>query len=224
MKLVNSNYGLSIEMKEGITDILVIENPKCFADIVNDIFMQQNGDEGDFILSEDNKEIAIQKVLNIIINPFSLDFNEKRIVSKLYRDLTDVAMERIQEYSEINYKIVNELERITSVAGYSGISYNFDFDWKSLFKLYDVRIENNYETLIEKLIEYVKISSILCNIKVIVFVNLKDMLIKSELDELYKTASSIKIQLILIESCEKIKEADEHIYIIDNDMCIIEKL
>ena len=40
MKIVNSKYNLNIEMKEGITDVIIIENPKFFYDIVNNIYIQ----------------------------------------------------------------------------------------------------------------------------------------------------------------------------------------
>lgn len=224
MKIVNSKYNLNIEMKEGITDVIIIENPKFFYDIVNNIYIQQSGEEGDFVLSDANKEISISKSLDIIINPFSMDFNEKRIQSKLYQQLFEVAVEKTKEKSDINYIAVKIIEDITSNVGYSGITYNMDFEWKSLFKLYDVKIDSKYERLIEKLIEYIKVLTCLCKVKVLCIVNIKSMLTEYEILELYHVASVFKIQLILIESCEKIKMLNEHIHIIDNDMCLVEKM
>lgn len=224
MKMVNSKYNLNIEMKEGITDVIIIENPKFFYDIVNNIYIQQSGEEDDFVLSDANKEISISKSLDIIINPFSMDFNEKRIQSKLYQQLFEVAVEKTKEKSDINYIAVKIIEDITSNVGYSGITYNMDFEWKSLFKLYDVKIDSKYERLIEKLIEYIKVLTCLCKVKVLCIVNIKSMLTEYEILELYHVASAFKIQLILIESCEKIKMLNEHIHIIDNDMCLVEKM
>ena len=41
-----------------------------------------------------------------------------------------------------------------------------------MFKLYGVKIDSDYQTIIEKLVEYIKICSFICKYKLIIFVNL----------------------------------------------------
>lgn len=223
MKLTNAKFDLIIDMRENKVDVLVIENATIMSEIVEELYKQSSGEEGNFILSENNKDLKFEKNFALIINPFAVDFNDKKIINKLFSELSAIGNEFVVEKMQINSEIGQLLEKIISDAQYNNISYNLDFDWNNLFKLYGVKIEYECDTLLEKMIGYIKIVSGLCSIKAMCLVNIKSFLNNEEIKQLYEMAFYYKIQLLLIESCERNNIPDENIYIIDKDRCLIIK-
>ena len=61
MKLVNGKYSLIINMQENMADMLVLENEAVMAEFVEQLYFQSFGQEGDFVLSDNenhNKSIC----------------------------------------------------------------------------------------------------------------------------------------------------------------------
>ena len=111
MKLVNKFYNLEIEFIENQVTVITIENPEAYSKIVGAIWNQVNGDEGDFVLSEREKIKNISKEVDCIINPFSLDCNNKKIVTHLYQELKTQADNTMQdELSLLNVNIMGFLD------------------------------------------------------------------------------------------------------------------
>ena len=98
MKLICEKYGIFIEFIENQVATLVIENQKVFSEFVQNLNQQINGDEGDLILSDEDKELSFSKQAVLVTNPFTLNCNEKRIVNKLYKELQDTTNETLVEH------------------------------------------------------------------------------------------------------------------------------
>lgn len=223
MKIVNAKYNLSIELQENKVDELIIENESAMAEIIGNIYNQSIGCEGDFILTENNKEIKFDKNVEVIINPFAVDLNDKKIINKLVGELSGIGNDYTSEKMELNSEIVQIIQKIIDEAQYENISFDMEFDWINLLKLYNVRFETQYEKLLEKIIEYIRILSELCSVKLVCLVNFKSFFTTEEIKQLYEMTFYYKIQLLVIESCEKDQIDNEGIYIIDNDRCLIIK-
>lgn len=84
MKLVHGDLSGEIvnEQKECVE--WIIESPELFSKYVGELYKQANKDEGEFVLSENNKEIDIAKYSEIVINPLSVEINNRKIFYKLY--------------------------------------------------------------------------------------------------------------------------------------------
>ena len=222
MKLVNSKYNLDIEFEENISNTLVLENKQHMIDVIQNLILQLKGDEGDFVLSAE-KNVKFDKVVEFIANPFEIDFNNKKIVTKLFEQLIAVASECVEEYNFINGKIVGTLDDICSKIEYYNVEYNLEYEWKSIFKLYSVGIGENYNSLCEKIEEYVKVLADILHIKLLIFLNIKEYLTEEEIDNLQKICFYKKIFLLLIESEERFVLDNEKTFIIDKDRCLIVK-
>lgn len=222
MKLVNSKYGLDIEFIENSVNVLVLENPMFMSDVIQDIISQENGMDGNFVLS-DEQNIKFEKDVMLITDPFHIDFNNKKIMNKLYSQLVDISKDLVEEYNDINKTIVEVLEKISDGINYNCINYNLEFDWKELYKLYNVRIEERYESLEEKLVEYMKILSGIMKPKLVIFLNLKMYLGQEHMEDLVLSSFYNKVPLLLIESNEGYKLKNERKFIIDKDRCLIIK-
>ena len=222
MRLVNSRLGLDIELKENTISVLIIENKKEMRYAVESLYNQCNGLEGDFILSDD-KVLKMDKCSQIIMNPFSVDFNSKKIINALYSEMSEVANLYVEEKGELNKRIIELMDRILLSMSYSGIEYNIDFAWNEIFKLYGVKLEEQYSGLLEKTIEYIKVLSKLCRIRVLILVNYKAYFTVEELQEIYSQAQYNKVYIFMIESNEEKRIGGENVYIIDKDRCFIVK-
>lgn len=79
MKLVHSELGIKIVIVENRANVLVVENPMIFRKIIEDVLNQINGFDGELVLSTDDKLLALSKNIELVIDPFNIDLNSKKI-------------------------------------------------------------------------------------------------------------------------------------------------
>lgn len=223
MKLVNSNYNLEIEFIENRTISLIFEDANSMRDIISDLWNQANGEEGKFVLSEGNKELKIEKYFDMVINPFDINLNNKKIQNALYNSLENSAEEFLQEKDNVNSMIINLLDKVVATESLACFEYNLELNWKDLFKIYNVSIDETYSTALEIILEYLKIISTFLGVKVITFVGLDMYFDKSELEVIVSQSNYSKLHLILISSHESYEINGSDIFIIDKDRCIIRR-
>lgn len=222
MRLVHTGYHLEFDLRENQITVLVIENPKVYTDILWDIWNQVQGGEGEFILSEREKIKSISKEVECIFNPFLLSCNDKKVIGKLYQELREQADSvLIEEGALLNSCIMNYMDRLFLRVPYA-LEYESDFDIAGLLKLYDVKVSSFWESLLDRIVEYLRIMRQICGMEVYVFVGLKQYLTKEELKNLYEFASYEKIHLIMVESVQSQHIDGEKCWTFDKDMCIIE--
>ena len=224
MRLVNVSYNIDIEFAENCTEIISIEGSDIYTEFIQELNSQLDGEAGNFVLSEKNDTLKMDKKVEFIFNPFGVDFNEKRIISKAYNVLKDSA-EGLDELREkINSSIVNILDEVILRSPYDNFVYNLDLDWNTLFKLYDVRVQFEEGKLVDKLIQYIKMLAELLGIRVIFLLNISTFLTKYELQELCKSAQYEKVNLVLLEQRElELTDVKSRSHIIDCDRCLIIK-
>lgn len=222
MKLVNAKYSLEIDFVENICDMLVVENRNAMSDIIRNLYNQYFGLDGDFILSE-KKEIRIDKTIEMIFNPYAIDINNKKINTALYKKMTEYAQELIMEKNRINSEINMLIDRIIIMGNYNGLEHEYDFAWADLFKLYGVHYDDNFVCITERIIEYIKVMSSICDFKIFTFVNLRTMLNDEDIIYLIECANYNKVNLLFIEGQEYDIISNERVHIIDKDLCLIQK-
>lgn len=220
MRLVHSLSGLNIEMQENEINVIVVESAQLMAEYLTDLRKQLNGEDGQFVLSD--KDICkIEKILEVIVDPWSIDFNSKRIKSKLLQIVKEEAEEYYyEEFLETKGAVCQYAEKVLDRMMYP-VSYGVDIDVLSLFKFLDVKVDVQSERLLDTLMEYMKLLHDLCKIEVIVLVNIKTYLTAEEIQYLYQETIYQKINLILFEASLTTRMECEKITIIDADQCII---
>ena len=92
MKLVNAITGLSIELCENQVNVIAVESPEVLTTYISEIKRQISGEEGQFVLS-DKDVCRIDKMMEIIVDPWTIDFNSKRIKTKLLQLVKEEADE-----------------------------------------------------------------------------------------------------------------------------------
>lgn len=222
MKLINTMFDLEIEMNENEVCILSVESPVAYRKVLNDIWSQCNGYEGSFILSENNKELKIQKNVGYIYDPFAINLNDKKILSKLYQELSAQSEEMLQEDSILLRKmLIGYFDKLINTVPYD-IIYKFDFEMLALIKALEIQIDTTEEKFIEKITQYMRVMQQLCGVNIFICLNLKYYFTEEELKLLYESVYYNKIHLIIIESIHTPHVHGEKCWILDKDLCIIE--
>ena len=139
----------------------------------------------------------------------------------MYQELKNQSNSILQEDTlKLNSYIVEYLDKLIMTVNYN-LKFNFDMDLSGIMKLYGVEVDCNAESLLEQIVEYIKVTAQICGMNLFVFIDIKHYLTKCELKELYKTAFYEKVNLIIVEPVHTEKLDEEKSCIIDKDLCII---
>ena len=223
MKLVHPDLGYAIVFEENQVNVVTVENKPFFTKLLQSLLLQCAGEKGYFVLSENNQELNLSEICDLIIDPFNLDINNKRILNKAFSILKTAAMNE-DHYLETNtfksavYSYFDSLLFSCDIP----LKYQDDFDIQQFFKALNIRIESFSSGLLDTLTDYIAAEAELLGIKCFIFVNLKQFLSYEELAEFYTFAHYAKVHVLLFEGCftENRQECEKH-YIIDNDLCEI---
>ena len=222
MRLVHFELsGEILSDKVGFTE-WIIESPDIFSEYVLELSDQIAGSEGRFVLSEKDKELDLAKKADVIFNPLTVDVNSRKILSKLYLELSNLSngeqmyiktvelLRHLQEY-------MLDLEQCTEYI----LEFDQEIDISALLKAVNIRYETKNMDFQERLIQYMKILAAMTGIKVFIFVNLRSYLTDHQMQEVIKEMKYQDVKGLFIESQQKGCIEGVKQYIIDIDRCEI---
>lgn len=212
----------SIEFKENIINILVIENKKLFREMIQQFTHSLVGLESKWVLSDNGKLIGLNKVAIMIHDPLNIDLNERKILDGLYNEMATVALNgsHYMETTEIRNSLTAYVNNIIHDMEHSFLEIN-DMSLPNLFKLLGVHFEDYDGGPLEKISSYAYLCSIFKKCKIVAFVNLKTYFSDEELIRFYKDMEYKKIMVLLIENREFPELPNEKITVIDSDLCVV---
>ena len=221
MRAIYTKYGIDFLLKENQIITLVVESPRVMNDMLRDLFKQTNGEEGGGILSEQDKIFPLDKISLLVDNPLTIDCNEKKILTKLYKELSEQTKTiSYEDYTQLNAEIVSFLDRLLDTVPYH-MEFEMDPDISTLLKAYSVKIQFEGVETAETLIDYLRVISAVCSIRIVWILNLKQFLAKEQVKQLYEFCFYEKIYLINLEGHTKYTLEQEKSVIIDEDLCVI---
>lgn len=222
MKLACVELEQQITFNSGQCAVWIIESPCLFAEYVQELYVQSTGGEGRFVLSDNDKEISIEKYAEIIVNPFAVNINDRRILGKLYTELHKKA------YTENMYmhtqKIISELNQyfaeLERQESYFLITDD-EIDITAIFKAIGIKVESCADNFMQNINQYIQLMAEILSKKAVIFVNLSSYTESEQMEEIIRTAAYNEIALLFIESSQKDFPQGAVQYIIDNDRCEI---
>lgn len=222
MKIAHIDLKNTIDIKTNQPCEWIIEAPEVFAKYVQELLNQKNGVDGNFTFSADGKICDISKKVEIILNPFAVDINEKRIINKLYTQLGEIAYTetfymQTQEVLQQIYRYVLQLEHESRHM----LSLDENIDLNALFKATGVKHEVFEGNFFETLCRYMKVVSEVLGTKLIVCINLRSYLKDEQLEALIADICYEDFGLLLIENQERSCLHGVNRCIIDKDLCEI---
>lgn len=222
MRINERKYELEFLMSENEITSVTIENQAAFRDIAYSIWNGSEGLDTTVVLSEGEKELKLEKTMDCILNPFSLDLGSRKVLNKLYADLAYILNEDMQEETlDIKARLLRYVDLLETKSDYP-LTSDIDFNVEEILKLYHVRLAVCRDTLLENLMDYMRITKQILDTEMFVFVNLKDFLSVEEIEHLYDFCFYEKIYLLLLNGHQSYFGAHEKNWIYDKDMCLIE--
>ncbi|SFB70204.1 type II-A CRISPR-associated protein Csn2 [Butyrivibrio sp. YAB3001] len=221
MRFIYSPYSIDMAWEEHENCILQIENKKVYVDLLSDLYSQIYHGEGEAILSDGEKCIDIKKSTEVILEPFSIDFNNRKIKGKVYQELSTIALQNhFLQYNDICSQLQEFMEKLLIEVPYS-IAYQSSIVVDELFKAEAVELDYKYESLAEKICIYIKLLSSACGVRAVFFNDMGRFLSDEEMISVFKEAQYDKVSIIDISTQDKNRYMAEGIvhYILDETLC-----
>lgn len=223
MKLVHPDFFCPIEFEENAVPVLILEDQKIFRDFVEELKNQFQGKEGGWILSDNGKILKLPQLCSIIIDPYSLDVNQKKMLMSIYSGLEKEVntTELITKWNSVLSSLFQITDGILDSVDYE-LNYRDNIDIIDFFKFMDIRFYGNPESLVERFIDYCNLNREIMGVQVFILVNIKSYLTDEELNYLYEQAFYKDYYFLLVEhSVSSKKSLYEKLIIIDKDSCLI---
>ena len=218
MKLKINGFNNEIIFNDENINILEIKDSKCFTHIIKILNEKINGIESNeiFLLDNNENELNMGKEMYMIFDLFNIDYNSKKIISKIY----EIISENIKKNQD--YEIENETIKLRNYIIQEINELPFEFVMKreleisEILKLYNLKIDPiNYTSILERAELLIDIISTLQIAKILVLPNLKTYLSEDELVALYKYSLYNNVKLLLIERYNTKKLEYEKTMLID---------
>lgn len=222
MNLTYSEFEPIILLDESVPYVLNIESPILFRKFLIDFKQQLELGEGKFIFSEREKILQLNKCVDLLVDPFNTNVNQRKVLQKLYLGLEKLANDA--ELYETTLEIKSAINKYILDVEYESefmLEHDLDFDLKCLFSAVNLRFVYDDENFLNCLSKYMEICRKFLGLKAIVLVNLSSCLSKDEIKMLWDSAAYNKLAVLMIEQNYTSKIADEKLTIIDNDLCVV---
>ena len=119
--------------------------------------------------------------------------------------------------------IVEFLDKLSSHVPYEMVSSEVNLDLMRLLKMYDVKLDPQCNSILERLSEYAKVMSRLLKQKLLIIVTISYYLTCDEVRSLIVLCYYLKLKVLFIEAMEPIFTFPVSTCIIDKDKCQIIK-
>lgn len=211
------NFKINFEEKNIFS--LIVENKKIYRKIIEDLINNTGIEDGNIILSKNNKLIVPEKEIFVFLDYFNFDIN-KFVLNKYYKELKNLSEnEFLNETLEIKEILLGYINKLTE-NNYS-LKFDDDLDISQILKAFSIKFEKSEELLLN-LFEWVKILNEILGYEIFFFINLGSFLSNNELLEFSKFMLYNKYKVVFLENFSRNKLSDnDNIIIIDNDLCEI---
>lgn len=219
MKFFHELLSSPIFFSEGVHNVLVIEHPGSMSSIIEGIIHHVETGGGEIHLDD---ESGREMKAELIIDPFSIDMNSKRLRSKIESCVRD------ELDSEDYYLRIRESESIlkTVVAEVSDslpfeISLDLELDSTKILKMIELSLIDDSESLMQRVLNHIRMSKIFLKTDLFIIVNLTSYVDTEVLSELYQMLDYLKVDCLLIENKTHPSVMGEKVVLYDKDMCEI---
>ncbi len=221
MKFIFPELSSPILFGEDSVPSLVIENAGLFRRLLEDIYAQQNGASGFCVLSENDTPISIAKYLDLTLSFVPFELNRKSLLNKILASLEKTAQN--ETFFLKTQELLSHAENYMSDLSFEQLC-ELEFDKlsvSSLLKAFGIRIYEEEQTSLLKVLTYMELVREYDRDKLFVFVNLRDFFEDREVLSFLQSVLSHKFRILLLDSHEHEKLSCEKRRILDADLCEI---
>ncbi len=206
-------------LAEDHVQVLVVENPSEFYNMVSELDAQFEGGSGRFVFSRNGQIVDPAKCGAMVLDVFHFDLNDKKILNLLYKRLEGVSLgDRLPLFNQLTASIVSFLEELSF-----STPFVLEYDEPQptdYFKSAGLKFPKRYDSLAEKVVCYINTLIELKKCEFFVFVNLQSVLTVEELQQIYAHCQNEQVGLLLLESCKRHSALpQEKVAIVTEDLC-----
>lgn len=211
---------------EGIINItgenvptVVVESPDLLRRIISNIYQQINGNDGEAVLSENNKSLVFSKSADLLSSFIPFEINRKPLVTKIISKLEskssegDFYLKSAELLSEIE-KYLNDL----SFDFFCNIVYT-KLNIGALLKAVGPEIVDDYDTVSEKILDYMELVREFDADKLFITVNMRSFVDTAEITEFMHSVVSHGFKVLMFENKDYDLIEYENRITIDKDLC-----
>lgn len=221
-KLIINNCNIIEDFNNNKNIILVIKNKKYLYLLVNSLLNEDIDNKYLLIIDDNNKQQNNDDFIEFIPSIFLLNFNSKKNLTIINKQIKNQYKTRIKETIEIIYTYLLDLQKNICIDFDIELISNIDLIEDDILKLINFEIKDKYDSILDKIINYMKIINQLRKIKIFIFLNLSVYLNKEEIKLLLKESKYYDFKIILIENNEEIIDLFDTKRILDEDLCLID--
>lgn len=222
MKLVLPGINTVFDFDEFPVQTLVIENPNFFYKTLLSLQEQLEGMDGKTVLSQNDRILQVPKYMEMHSQFVPFTINQKLLVSRAASTLEKYAVEDAVNYPR-TLQIISSLEEylLELSCSLTGDIHFGKLNIGAIIKAAGLEFEEEYESLPEKLLDYMELVEEYDQKKVFLFVNLHSYISDSEMNLFLEGVMQHNHSILLIEnSCYSLQYQEKR-RIIDKDLCEI---
>ena len=220
MNLIYTFLDNKIDLYNDYVNSIEVLNNNYFYRLTNLVYKYSNDQEvEELYFTENNEELKLNKKIRIITNYYDFDFNNKKYINELIKNISNNTDDNILLKLNNNY---NKLYKVLSSL-INSVDLNFKVDIYDEFSINEIL--NNFnlsipskDNLLDNLILLIDIEKQFNINKVLVFINLKDYLSREEIIEFEKYCIYNNVYVILFDNSKYKNNSYEKKFLIDNDL------
>ena len=117
------------------------------------------------------------------------------------------------------YLFISEYAKILSEEIDHDIDFIYEYDISNILKTIDFKFKEDYESLAEKIIDYMLLVREFDSEKCFILLNLRNYISDEEIDDFYKTVLYNKLKVLIISANDYEHSDYESKIVIDSDLC-----
>lgn len=222
MNIITPHLEHALEIKAQALNTLVIEDTKRFTNFLNAWINTSAKRTQEFQLIEDDREIDISKYTELMFDVFSPEINQTSLLKKLYQELeSDLNREEMyQKKIDLESRLYALTDDLMYRSRFSIVAGEIHYDL--LFKAVGLQFEFDGDSVLERLVDYMKIAYELSGKRLFVIVNLDSFLDYEELVALENFLRYNEIRVLALQNrIAREGLESENLRIIDQDLCEI---
>lgn len=220
MKIANFVLDSVLEFDDTRMLSWIIDNPQKYYEFVKEIQNQTQGEIGNFVISDKEKDLKIESDVQMIIGPFDLSFNSKKITTLIAKRLLKTALENDDaKFKEIS-QLVNDY--ISELICDSDLPIEAEeLEENELIKTVTVKTKE-CRSFYDNLVNYVSLILNLMRPKLLILVDIKPYIMEDKFSEFIQFLMYEDINVFFVDLKMGNEKCKTKTYFLDSDNCEFE--
>ena len=219
MNLVLSGFSEALTLGSDRVSVLEVHNRRLFARIWQSLASELDSEALEpYALWNGEDRRSSRNYFLFVFNPFELPWSERALMGEVLERVEDMFLAEDDVRQEIETAGRALSERVASLGLRLQSDYAFEVQWemRKYLKAFDFGVEvDPFDALLDNLIKFLKFASDAAFEKQLVFVNLKNFLEPDEVQEFYRQAVFLELNVLLLENVP-----DDAVFEYERKMCI----